>query len=103
MDDARRAPGLLVERSGPFAFEFRLQAEGKPRAARACFVSWPDAGYSGFGYRVAHGPRIACVESAGWPAVAVFDIDVAFPLVGPVIRYSGWLAVDAPGAIYTAA
>jgi hypothetical protein len=31
------------------------------------------------------------------------DIEVAFPLVGPVIRYSGWLAADAPEGARAAA
>jgi hypothetical protein len=99
--DARRAPGLLVERFGPFAFEFRLQVQGEPPAARLC---WSLAGCRLLGIRIPRRacPRIACTESADGERFA-FDIDVAFPLVGPVIHYSGWLAADAPGAVGVAA
>ncbi|MEQ9641350.1 MAG: DUF4166 domain-containing protein [Alphaproteobacteria bacterium] len=42
-------------------------------------------------------PRIDCIEGADGEAFS-FDIDVAFPLVGPVIRYRGKLTGAPPPA-----
>jgi hypothetical protein len=38
-------------------------------------------------------PRIACLESVDGERF-LFDIDVAFPLIGHVIHYRGWLEAD---------
>jgi predicted DCC family thiol-disulfide oxidoreductase YuxK len=91
-----RAPGLLIERFGPFALEFRLEPSGEALAAS---LSWSLVGCRLLGFRLPRwaGPRIACVESAEGERF-LFDIDVAFPLLGHVIHYSGWLSADAPAA-----
>ena len=40
-------------------------------------------------------PRVNCLESAEGARFR-FDIDVAFPLIGPVIHYRGWLVPVEP-------
>jgi len=92
----RRAPGLLVEHFGPFALEFCLKPRGEGSAAS---LNWSLAGCRLFGVRLPQQvcPRIECIESADGERF-LFGIDAAFPLVGHVIHYSGWLSADAPGA-----
>lgn len=43
-------------------------------------------------------PRIACLESGDGERFR-FDIDVTFPLIGPVIHYAGWLNSPRPAAV----
>lgn len=90
----QRAPGLLVERFGPLALEFRLEARGEGSTARLC---WSLAGCRLFGARLPQQaqPRIECTESADGERF-LFDIDVAFPMIGHVIHCGGWLSPDAP-------
>ncbi|HLN23957.1 MAG TPA: DUF4166 domain-containing protein [Patescibacteria group bacterium] len=38
-------------------------------------------------------PAIECTETGDGERF-VFDIDVAFPLVGPVVHYRGWLVAS---------
>ena len=40
-------------------------------------------------------PTVNCFESGDGERF-VFDIDVVFPLIGPVIHYRGWLLPQAP-------
>ena len=84
-----RAPGHLVECFGPFDLEFRLTLRRKGGASS---LAWSLEGWRLFGVRLPRRsvPRIECIESAAG-ARFVFDIDVAFPLIGPVIHYGGWL------------
>jgi len=92
----QRAPGLLVERFGPFALEFHLELRGEGSPASLC---WSLTGCRLFGVRLPQRarPRIECVERADGEYF-LFDIDVAFPVIGHVIHYSGWLSADAPDA-----
>ena len=85
-----RAPGLLVEHFGPFAFKYRLKAQ-------AVSLNWSLVDCRLFGLRLPQWacPRIECVERADEQRF-LFDIDVAFPLVGHVIHYGGWLSPEAP-------
>jgi predicted DCC family thiol-disulfide oxidoreductase YuxK len=84
-----RAPGLLVERFGPFALEFRLKAQ-------TASLEWSLAGCRLLGVRLPPlaCPKIECLER-GDKGRFLFDIDVSFPLVGHVIYYSGWLSAKA--------
>ncbi len=88
-----RAPGLLVEHFGPFALEFRLRAQ-------TAGLAWSLVGCRLLGVRLPPlaCPKIECVESGDGERFW-FDIDVAFPLVGQIIYYSGWLSADTPRAV----
>jgi predicted DCC family thiol-disulfide oxidoreductase YuxK len=85
-----RAPGLLVEHFGPFDLEFRLSVASEGAATR---LHWLAVGWRCLGVRLPRQtvPHIHCVES-GDGECFTFDIDVAFPLIGQVIRYSGELS-----------
>jgi len=63
-------------------------------------LGWSLVGCRLFGVRLPQRvcPRIECIESADGERF-LFDIDVAFPLIGHVIHYSGWLSADAPDAV----
>jgi predicted DCC family thiol-disulfide oxidoreductase YuxK len=89
-----RAPGLLVERFGPFDLEFRLEPCGEAPAAR---LNWSLVSCRLLGLRLPRWacPMIECVESGDGERF-LFDIDVVFPLIGRVIHYSGWLTPQAP-------
>jgi predicted DCC family thiol-disulfide oxidoreductase YuxK len=82
----RAAPdGRLIEHFGPFDLYFRLtpKAQGLAwslDASRLLGVPLPRA----------TAPRIDCFESADGDDFR-FDIDVVFPLIGPVVQYSGRL------------
>jgi predicted DCC family thiol-disulfide oxidoreductase YuxK len=80
-----RAPGLLVEHFGLFDLEFRL-APGDGGLA------WSLVGWRLCGVRLPRwsAPAIECLESADGERF-VFDLDVAFPVIGHVIHYRGWL------------
>ncbi len=92
-----RAPGLLVEHFGPVALEFRLEPQEEGSVVS---LGWSLTGCRLFGVRLPHRvcPQIECMESADGERF-LFDIDVAFPLIGDVIHYSGWLSSDAPEAV----
>ncbi len=80
-----RSEALLVERFFPFIFDHRLTPSEKGLAWRV--VGWRFLGVKLPGWSV---PTINCFES-GEDERFVFDIDVVFPLIGPVIHYRGWL------------
>ena len=77
---------LLVERFGPFRLEFRLQAV-------ADGVAWLLVGVTCIGIRAPRWavPKVQCLENGEGDRYQ-FDIDATMPLVGPLIRYKGWLA-----------
>lgn len=80
------AGGRLRERFGPFDLLYRLTlADG---ALCWTLVEWR---LLGLPLPRASRPRIVCRE-AGDGVRFTFDIAVAFPVLGPVIRYAGWLA-----------
>ncbi len=93
----QRAPGLLVEQFGPFALEFRLEPREEGSVAS---LGWSLTGCRLLGVRLPQWvcPRIECIESASSERF-LFDIDVAFPLIGHVIHYGGWLSTDASNAV----
>lgn len=82
------AGDCLRERFGPFDLLYRLEVDG---GLRWTVVRWRLLGLPLPGFVR---PRIDCVEAADGDRFC-FDIAVALPLVGPVIRYRGWLT-DAP-------
>jgi predicted DCC family thiol-disulfide oxidoreductase YuxK len=84
------AAGTLVERFGPFRLRFDLLAGPKG-------LVWSLAGWRFLLIPLPHAtlPQIACFETDRDGRFG-FDIAVAFPLVGPVIEYRGWLAPEPP-------
>jgi len=84
--------GLLVERFGPFDLLHRLTVSREGLAWRA--VRWRLLGIPLPRWTL---PRIDCRESAEGERFR-FDIDVSFPLVGPVIHYRGWLVPAEPAS-----
>jgi hypothetical protein len=77
--------GFLIERFGPFGLKFRLTPE-------AGGLRWSLAGWRLFGATLPRwaAPRIECIESSDGDRFA-FDIDVAFPVVGWLMHYHGYL------------
>lgn len=91
MDVAQgRHAGLLVEHFGPFDLFFRL-IPNKDSLAWS-LVDWRLLGVPLPGWSV---PSIECTETAEGERF-VFDIDVVFPVIGPVVHYRGWLASEEP-------
>ena len=85
----------LIERFGPlgvFNLHFRLTPNA--RGLEWSLMVWDLLGVP---LPAASVPSIECLES-GDGARFRFDIDVGFPLIGPVIHYSGWLMADEPAA-----
>jgi len=82
----RVGENLLIERFGPFHLEFRLRAS-------AAGLSWVLVGVACVGIRAPRWaiPKVSCLES-GEGERFLFDIQAALPLIGPLIRYRGWLA-----------
>lgn len=80
-----REDGLLVEHFGPFDLFFRLTPS-------EIGLAWSLADWNFLGLPLPSWSRpvIECTET-GEDERFVFDIDVAFPLVGPVVHYRGWL------------
>ncbi len=80
-----RDEGLLIEHLGPFDLLFQLtpQQDG---------LAWSLSGWRLLGLPLPSWskPSIECLES-GDDRRFIFDIDVAFPLVGHIIHYRGWL------------
>lgn len=78
--------GLLIEHFGPFKLLFRLRPDDQA-------LGWSLAGWRllGIPLPARSRPRIECTETADGERF-VFDIDVAFPLVGHVVHYRGWLS-----------
>ncbi|MBV9827146.1 MAG: DUF4166 domain-containing protein [Alphaproteobacteria bacterium] len=80
-DDA----GLLVERFWPFIYYHRLTPSAAGVAWR--LVRWKLLGIALPRFTL---PTVDCFEAAQGERYT-FDINVVFPLVGPVIHYRGWL------------
>jgi hypothetical protein len=80
--------GLLIERFGPFRLLFRLE----PRAEG---LAWSLERWRLPGLPLPRwtAPSIECLESGDGERF-VFDIDVAFPIVGHVVHYRGWLSIN---------
>jgi hypothetical protein len=83
--DYRGREDVLIEKFFPFRLHYRLTASPKGLAWR--LVEW-----SLRGIPLPHQtlPAVNCFESADGDRFH-FDIDVVFPIVGPVIHYRGWL------------
>lgn len=77
--------GHLVEHFGPFDLLFRLQPG--ERGLEWSLIGWRLLGMPLPRVTV---PTIECLEAADGDRFT-FDIDVAFPLVGHVVHYRGWL------------
>jgi len=84
--EQRGGESLLVERFGPFRLEFRLRAVSGG-------ICWLLVGVTCVGIRapVWAIPKVRCLESSE-DARYRFDIEADIPLIGPLIRYRGWLA-----------
>jgi hypothetical protein len=80
-----RDEGLLIEHFGPFNLLFRLTL--REDGLGWSLARWRLLGVPLPGWSL---PRIECVES-GEGNRFVFDIDVAFPIVGHVVHYRGWI------------
>lgn len=80
-----QAQGLAVERFGPLRFAFDLPSNAA--GLRMELRRW-----SAFGVPLPRflGPRIAAREWQDGDRFR-FEVNVAMPLMGPVVRYSGWL------------
>jgi len=83
--------GLLVERFWPFIYCHRLTAS--PEGVAWLLVKWRLLGIPLPRWTL---PTVNCFESGDGERF-VFDIDVVFPLIGPVIHYRGWLVPQAQG------
>jgi hypothetical protein len=91
--EQRTGENLLVERFGPFQLKFRLRTGPKG-------LSWLLVGVTCIGIPAPKWavPKVNCLEN-GDDERFLFDIEAALPLVGPLIRYRGWLVVgDESGA-----
>ncbi len=81
------AKGQLVERFGPFRFQFDLPVDDTG-------LSMQMRGWSVFGIPLPMilSPRTTARE---WEKDERFhfDVSIALPLIGPVVRYRGWLAI----------
>lgn len=82
---AGRDNGLLVERLGLFQLRFQLTV--LPEGLGWQVVGWRLLGVSLPTWSV---PGIKCLESDDNGRFA-FDIDVAFPVIGWLMHYRGWL------------
>jgi uncharacterized protein DUF4166/saccharopine dehydrogenase-like protein len=83
--------GLLVERFWPFVYCHRLTAS--PEGVAWLLVKWRLLGIPLPRWTL---PTVNCFETGDGERF-VFDIDVVFPLIGPVIHYRGWLLAQAQG------
>ncbi len=83
------AAGLLVERFWPFVYHHRLTASADGVAWQ--LVKWRLLGIPLPQWTL---PTVNCFETGDGERF-VFDIDVVFPLIGPVIHYRGWLLPQA--------
>lgn len=84
-----RNEGKLTERFGPF----RLVSALEPRGAKGLAWKIERWGILGLPLPRWSAPSINCLEYADGDRF-VFDIDVAFPLVGHVMHYRGWLTEE---------
>lgn len=85
-----RHAGLLLERFFPFHLYHRLTAT--PTGIAWKLVEWRLLGIKLPGWTL---PTVNCFEGADGDRFT-FDIDVIFPIVGPVIHYRGWLLPAEP-------
>ena len=78
--------GRIVERFGPLRFAFALPCDGEGLEMRL-------AGWSAFRVRLPRwlGPRIAAREWEDEEGRFRFEVAVALPMAGEVVRYAGWL------------
>ena len=85
-----RDAGCLIEHFGMFDLRFRLQPSDQG-------LRWTLAGWRWLGMPLPAWsvPQIDCLESGNGNRFC-FDIDVAFPFLGPVLRYKGWLERAGP-------
>ena len=81
-----RDSGFLIEHIGLFHLRFQLTV--LPEGLGWLVVGWRLLGVPLPRWSV---PRIKCLESAESGRFA-FDIDVAFPVIGWLMHYRGWLA-----------
>jgi hypothetical protein len=86
----RGREGLLLERFFPFQLYHRLTPSADGLAWR--LVGWRLLGIPLPRWTL---PTVNCFESAEGARFR-FDIDVRFPIVGPVIHYRGWLVPVEP-------
>jgi hypothetical protein len=84
-----RSTGLLSERFGPFAFDMALVVDG----GKLAFVvrRWS---FSGLPLPAVLAPEGASYEFAG-DGRFHFHVEIALPVIGPIVRYSGWLTPSA--------
>jgi len=82
---------LLVEHFWPFTYYHRLTAS--PNGVAWLLVKWRLLGFPLPHWTL---PTVNCFESGDGERF-VFDIDVVFPLIGPVIHYRGWLLPQGSG------
>jgi hypothetical protein len=80
-----RDQGFLIEHFGPFDLRFQLNV--LPQGLAWTLVGWRSLRVPLPRWSV---PRIKCLESADGDRYT-FDIDVAFPWIGRLIHYRGWL------------
>lgn len=80
-----RDAGFLIERFGPFGLKFRLTPKDEG-------LNWSLGGWRFLGIPLPRWtvPRIDCRES-GEGQRFLFDIDVAFPVIGWLLHYKGVL------------
>ena len=92
-----RDAGFLVERFGWFDLKFRL-------APRSDGLQWSLAGWRLLGVPLPYWsvPKAGSLESADGERFT-FDIEAAFPLLGRLIRYRGWLMPVDDGSSQTPA
>jgi hypothetical protein len=78
--------GQLIEHFGPFDLYFEL-------SVRSSGLHWSLKSWRLLGVPLPSitTPKIECLETASGDAFA-FDIDVMFPIIGPVVHYNGELS-----------
>ena len=83
------APGVVEEAVGPLRIRLVLEASATTLALRCT------------GWRLGPvplprvlAPRSASVESVDGEGRFAFDVPVALPLLGPIVRYRGWLVPE---------
>lgn len=79
--------GILRERFGPLSFVIRLHVADDR-------VEWPIVSWRflGLPIPVTLAPKSQTAEFVDEDGRFRFDVAISVPLVGPVVRYRGWLA-----------
>ena len=85
------APGEVVERFGPFAFTLRLAAT--PEAMTYEVTAWRILGLPLPRCLMPWSQAREAVDDAGR---FTFDVQIALPLLGRLVRYRGWLVPETP-------